>query len=428
MWQGDSNHRLGRSEVSRQLMEQSLALLKRPELAGQDTRRERATVLLEMAWHTIDSDLEEARRLADQSLALFQALGDLWWTAYALGDVGQRSMNVGAYGEARQPLERSLALFQRLGDPRQIAWSMRGLGVVAMLQGQLDEAEQLFRKSIAICQEIEDRQFLGMGLLRLGGTLCFSGKFTQSQSLLEESLAIFDDLGNPAWSAQSYWNLGRRDMLLGQWERASTSAHVSLVLSQETRYSVGIALSYWLQCCLALAEGERGLDAGIPPYLRQASEAREPYAEAYAEARRLAQESAAVLQEIHERGFLSWALAVLGPAERGLGELDGAQLHIGEALHISAETGAFLPPLFALPAIALLLAGRGERERAVELYALASRYPFVGNSRWHELVFGRHIDAVAATLPPDVVASAQERGRAREMATTLAELVEELGG
>ena len=94
----------------------------------------------------------------------------------------------------------------------------------------------------------------------------------------------------------------------------------------------------------------------------------------------------ATLRQIRARGQLAQALAILGAAERGLGDLDGAQQHLSQALQISAETGAFLPPLFAIPATALLLADRGEKERAVELYALALRYPFVANSRWHELV------------------------------------------
>ena len=40
-----------------------------------------------------------------------------------------------------------------------------------------------------------------------------------------------------------------------------------------------------------------------------------------------------------------------------------------------------MPSLFGLVAAARLLADAGENERAVELYALASRYPFVANSR-----------------------------------------------
>jgi hypothetical protein len=38
------------------------------------------------------------------------------------------------------------------------------------------------------------------------------------------------------------------------------------------------------------------------------------------------------------------------------------------------------------------------------------------------------IATVAATLPPEVVAAAQERGRARDLDATVAELLVELGG
>ena len=37
------------------------------------------------------------------------------------------------------------------------------------------------------------------------------------------------------------------------------------------------------------------------------------------------------------------------------------------------------------------------------------------------------ITAVAATLPPEVVAAAQERGRSRDLEATVAELLIELG-
>jgi hypothetical protein len=52
----------------------------------------------------------------------------------------------------------------------------------------------------------------------------------------------------------------------------------------------------------------------------------------------------------------------------------------------------------------------------------------VANSRLWEGVAGKHIAAVAATLPPEVVAAAQERGRARDLWTTVEELLAEWEG
>ena len=75
------------------------------------------------------------------------------------------------------------------------------------------------------------------------------------------------------------------------------------------------------------------------------------------------------------------------------------------------------PP--ALPVIALWLVDAGETERVVELYALATRYGHVAHSRWYEDVAGKPIVASAAAMPPEVVAVAQERGRARDLEATV---------
>jgi tetratricopeptide (TPR) repeat protein len=178
---------------------------------------------------------------------------------------------------------------------------------------------------------------------------------------------------------------------------------MGLTLSREIGYQRGIGYACWLLGGVALA------------------------GEAYVEAQELLLESVAVYQEIEQRSELSSALADLGGVARGLFQLPQAQQHLYEALQTAAEIGFFMPLMYALPAIALLLADQDEKERAVELYALASRYPFVANSCWFEDVAGRHIAAVAATLPPDVAAAAQARGQARDLEATVAELLAELG-
>ena len=68
-------------------------------------------------------------------------------------------------------------------------------------------------------------------------------------------------------------------------------------------------------------------------------------------------------------------LPLLARAECSLGRRDRAREHLREALRTAVEMGNFLPLEPGLPAVALLLADEGKVERAVEVYALASRYP-----------------------------------------------------
>jgi hypothetical protein len=110
-----------------------------------------------------------------------------------------------------------------------------------------------------------------------------------------------------------------------------------------------------------------------------------------------------------------------------LGRSEQARQHLRDALQITGSAAHFWEPLLlSLAAVSLLLADAGQAERAVEIFALASRYDYVANSRWFEDVIGNHIAAAAATLPPEVVAAAQERGKARDLWETAQELLEDL--
>jgi tetratricopeptide (TPR) repeat protein len=149
--------------------------------------------------------------------------------------------------------------------------------------------------------------------------------------------------------------------------------------------------------------------------------------EAYDEAQQLFQESVGLMRETGRQPQLGEVLAAQGLAARGLGDPSEARRQLREALGRGVEIRHVWTVVEALPALTLVLADQGEGERAVELYALASRYPYVANSQWFEDVCGKHIAAVAATLPPDVVSAAQERGQARDLWATADEMLEELG-
>jgi tetratricopeptide (TPR) repeat protein len=275
------------------------------------------------------------------------------------------------------------------------------LGQNALYLGQIEEAERLLRESIPIHQE---RGIPGGAFTGVAWGLLWLGQFDEAHSIYEKSLAFFSDLGSRQRVSHSDAWLGYAEAHLGQYEQARVQVETSLAISRELNHQMGIGAGCFMLGSVALAE------------------------DAYAEAWRLLEEGIAVSHWIGYRAALDQGLAVLGYALCGLGQLPQAERHSYEALRSFAEIRSFLPLLLVLPGIALLLADRGEKERAVELYALASRYPLVANSRWFEDVAGKHIAAVAATLPPEVVAAVQERGRARDLDAAVAELLDELEG
>jgi hypothetical protein len=178
-------------------------------------------------------------------------------------------------------------------------------------------------------------------------------------------------------------------MHLGQYAKARVYAQQAIDLGGGTWFDVVLG-------CVALVEG------------------------AHSEARRLLGQSVAGFVK---QGWRCVVLVYLAYAECALDDLCRAEEHLHEVLQTSTEVQAFWPIVAALPAVALLLSGGGQLERAVEIYALASRYPQVANSRWFEDVAGKHIAAAAVALPPEVVDAAQKRGRARDLWGTAEELL-----
>jgi predicted ATPase/uncharacterized protein HemY len=401
-WQGPMSWHLGRVELADQLARQGLSLLQDPALADQDTRAEKAFVLATVGQLTLHYDCGAARPLLEESLALYRALGDRWWAAVALDQLGTSAHILSSYDEAEQLYRESLAIRQSLGDQWGSASSLRSLGITHRAQGKHAQAERLFRESLAICREMDDRGGAAEGLEQLGLVLVELGRIAEGHVLLEQSLAIYDDLGHRLWWAYTNWSVGEAKVHLGQYKEARVLGERSLTFHRDSGDRTAIGYAHYLLGSVALA------------------------GKAYAEAQQALRESAAVHREVGHREMMSWTLAVLGYADRGLRQHAEARQHLSEALRTVAETGAFRPLVLALPAVALLLADRGEVERAVELYALAGQYPLVACSRWFEDVAGRQIAAIAETLPSEVVTAARERGRARDPEATVVELLAEL--
>ena len=236
----------------------------------------------------------------------------------------------------------------------------------------------------------------------LGLTLGLSGKPDALRSLLEDSVAIWSDLGARTALPFATVLLAAAKMFSGEYEQARTEVQAALSLALEMSDPYASGHARLLLGAIALAQ------------------------EAYAEADRWFQESLVSFKEIGQQTEIGVAFGFLGCAARGLGDLDRAEQLFFKALRTAVKIRSFLPAMPALPGAALLLADRGEEERAIELYTLLSRYPAITDLPWSADIAGRHITAIAAALPLEAVAAAKERGRNRDPEAAVAELFIEL--
>src|SRR2546426_507722 len=78
-----------------------------------------------------------------------------------------------------------------------------------------------------------------------------------------------------------------------------------------------------------------------------------------------------IFKQLGEPNLAGQAMAWVGYAELGVGDLVQAQRALVEALRVTSLLKMQMPVMVVLPALVLLMAAQGKPVRASELYALA---------------------------------------------------------
>ncbi|HEX6384555.1 MAG TPA: BTAD domain-containing putative transcriptional regulator, partial [Anaerolineae bacterium] len=403
-WQGQGWRYGGSNSTAQALLQQSLALLERPELAGQDTRPEKAFALLVLADWVGHPDRQEVRRLFEQCLALYQELGNQWGIAVSLGGLSFLDLVSGNYALAVNKVETSLAIHEALGNQQEVAISQGRLGRIHRLQGHLDEAERLHREALSLSRRIGFRSHLANFNASLADTLTWQGKFEEAYQLTSKALAMCQELGQRYHEGYTRIFTCQALVHFGDYRQTRQEAARALSLMREAGDQTNEGVIHEVLAQLALAESS------------------------YEEAQSAFRESVRIIKGGTPEMLIGCSLAGLGYAACRLGQLPQARQHLVEALSSALALKVYLPVVFALPGVALFLATTGDVVRAVEIWAQARRHPFVANSRWFDDVAGRELESLAATLPVEAAVAARERGRTLDLWQTAAALLAELEG
>ncbi|MFN2164881.1 MAG: hypothetical protein ACK2U9_01315, partial [Anaerolineae bacterium] len=308
-WQGLITWRSGRTELANRLLEQSLALLEDPRLAGQDIRLEKAFALYCRGYAVHDVDREAARGLCEASAALYEALGDKHGLCRVSKILGEVISQLGDYGQGRRLIESGLAHARAVGDQRTVAECLQWLSFMATYLGQVEETARFARESADIYRAIGAQAELGYSQTMLAGSFMLQGQFAEARPRVLEAVQTFEEIGlRHAHSALPRSWLAMIAWFSGEYEQARQRAESTLALARETDWKRGVSLCLHVLGCIDLVEG-------APEH-----------------ALRLLEESAASLQAIKEIDDYGWVLASMGYAECALGRPVQAREHLLEAL------------------------------------------------------------------------------------------------
>jgi len=320
-------------------------------------------------WH---STPDNSQRHFRQALAGYRATGDSWGEAQALAGLAETANMQGSYDVAQSQFEAGLRLFEKCEDQRGRAWVLERLSYVLRDQGQLELAEQHVMTAVALYRAIGDQEKIADGALALSWLLIYMGRSEEAYAAAEKGAAILGQAGRPLPLSL----LGIINLDLGLYAEAQSLLQRHVALCRESRDKVELAQGLNVLAALNIANNR------------------------YNEAQSLLSESMALMQELGQQDRLAQAQVFWGYAARGLGNIEEAWRYFQLALQTAVKIHAIVPLLFVLPGLALLLADRGEIDKATAVYGPLQAVPLLANSRLHYDMTGKELAARVKAVPP----------------------------
>jgi len=118
----------------------------------------------------------------------------------------------GDYSAAGSFLEQSLSLYEELGDQSGIAASLNALAVLARDRGDYSTSQSNFERSLACWRMLSDRLAIARCLHNLASVVKIRGDYPRARWALSEATDIFEELGDrsgAAWSISEQGDIAR---------------------------------------------------------------------------------------------------------------------------------------------------------------------------------------------------------------------------
>jgi predicted ATPase len=163
---------------------------------GTGTAAVRANALVGASWLTLSQGAyAEATALAEESLALYDSLGDRRGRAAALTNLVCVALDQGDTARARPLAEESLALRREVGDGWGICISLNNLGCLAAVDGNNAQAEAIFAEYLDLACARGDARGMADALHNLGEVVEAQGDVARAHALLAEGLSLRREMG-----------------------------------------------------------------------------------------------------------------------------------------------------------------------------------------------------------------------------------------
>ena len=140
-------------------------------------------------------DQERAIELSERAAELYSESEDQRGHALAISNLGGIALERGEYAKAAKLSEQAYGLFEALDDSEGMAFVLVNQGFAALSQGRHDRAVQLLREALRRLAELEFKDVIGYCFEGLAAVLAFTGRAEEAARLLGAAEHLRESLG-----------------------------------------------------------------------------------------------------------------------------------------------------------------------------------------------------------------------------------------
>ncbi|MEA2204126.1 MAG: hypothetical protein QOE77_902 [Blastocatellia bacterium] len=297
---------------------------------------------------------EQAIDKLEQALSVWRELGDQYWAARSLYNIGFNYSYLSRSEKAIEYYEQALTTYREVKNRAGQGVTLAATGSAYSRLGRYEKVIEFDEQALAIHREVKDRDREGGALGNLGNAYNNLGRYEKAIEFYEQALAIHREMKDRAGEGVVLGNLGNAYHRLSRYEKAIEFYEQALAISREVkdREGEGVILGYL---------GDVHNDLGR-----------------YEKAIEFDEQALAITREVKARFWEAATLNHLGLVYNGLRQPAKAMIFYEQALALAREIKHSWEEFRSLNGLGSLYRAQTQYEKALPLYeqalAIARRY------------------------------------------------------
>lgn len=176
-------------------------------------------------------DYTESLKLSTRALEINRVAGDPQMEARCLNNIAAIHHHQGNYDQAIQTFRNALEIGEALGDTRLVARCLNNIAFSFQSSGRMDSVSAYVDRAFAAAEAAKDKYMKGFALRIKGDVYLSKGALASAREMFVKCLAIADEINNNFLRVTTLYRLGevhlsldQPDLALGYLERNETIA------------------------------------------------------------------------------------------------------------------------------------------------------------------------------------------------------------